>query len=50
MRSRILRGNECELTLEVRPGKNQLNLVERINDLENVKDITALQYNGEYHG
>ncbi len=50
VRSRILRGSECELTLEIRPGKTQTNLVERINALDDVKDVTAVQYSGEYHG
>lgn len=50
VRSRIMRGEESELTLEVHPGKNQNDFVERINKIEGVKDVTALQYNGEYHG
>lgn len=50
VRSRIMRGEECELTIEVHPTKNQNDFVERINKIEGVKDVTALQYNGEYHG
>ena len=50
VRSQILRGTENELTLEIRPGKGQTTLVERINALNHVNDITAVQYNGEYHG
>ena len=50
IRSRILRGEENELTLEVRPGKKQADLVERIGKIAGVADVTALQYNGEYHG
>lgn len=50
VRSRIMRGQECELTLEIRPGRSQTALVERINTLDGVKDVTAVQYNGEYHG
>lgn len=50
IRSRILRGDECELTLEVRHKKDQNIFVERVSRLESVKDVTALQYNGEYHG
>lgn len=50
VRSRIMRGDESELTIEVHPSKNQNDFVERINKIEGVKDVTALQYNGEYHG
>ena len=50
VRSRILRGEECELTLEVRHKKDQNVFVERVSRLESVRDVTALQYNGEYHG
>lgn len=50
VRSRIMRGEESELTIEVHPNKNQNDFVERINRIEGVKDVTALQYNGEYHG
>ena len=50
VRSRIVRGTENELTLEVRPDKKHVDLVERISKIENVTDVTALQYNGEYHG
>lgn len=50
VRSRIVRGTENELTLEVRPDKKHVDLVERISKIANVTDVTALQYNGEYHG
>lgn len=50
VRSRVMRGDECELTLEIRPGGKQVDLVERINRIDGVKDVTSLQYNGEYHG
>ena len=50
IRSKVLRGDEIELTIEVRPEKNQIDMIERINKLESVSDVTVLQYNGEYHG
>ncbi len=50
VRSRIIRGDECELTLEVRHKNDQNIFIERINRIDTVKDVTALQYNGEYHG
>lgn len=50
VRSQVLRGNENELTLEIRPGRLQVQIIEKIHALEGVKDVTAVQYNGEYHG
>lgn len=50
IRSRVLRGDDIELTIEVRLNRKQNNFAEKINKLESVKDVTALQYNGEYHG
>lgn len=50
VRSRILRGEDTELTIEIRPTKKQDNLAEKINHIDGVKDVSVLQYNGEYHG
>ena len=50
IRSKVLRGTEIEMTVEVRPSKKQSSFAERINRLSSVKDVTVLQYNGEYHG
>lgn len=50
VRSRVLRGDTMELTIEVRPNRKYDNTAEKINHIEGVKDVTALQYNGEYHG
>lgn len=50
VRSRVLRGEDMELTIEVRPHRRYENTAEKINHIEGVKDVTALQYNGEYHG
>ena len=50
IRSMVLRGTETEMTIEVRPSKKQSSFAERINRLSGVKDVTVLQYNGEYHG
>ena len=50
IRSRVLRGDDIELTIEVRLNRKQNNFAEKINKLESVKNVTALQYNGEYHG
>ena len=50
VRSRVLRGSDMELTIEVSSNRTQSTLVEKINQLKSVSDVTALQYNGEYHG
>lgn len=50
IRSRVLRGDDIELTIEARLSRKQNNFAEKINKLESVIDVTALQYNGEYHG
>lgn len=50
VRSRVFRDRDIELTVEVRPSRKQDNFAEKINRLESVTDVTALQYNGEYHG
>lgn len=50
IKSKTLRGQETEMALEVSVRKNDLFFEEKIRNLENVKDITLIQYNGEYHG
>lgn len=50
VRSKVFRGETTELTIEVRPHRKYDNTAEKINHIEGVNDVTALQYNGEYHG
>lgn len=50
IRSKILRGESVELTLQVRCKNDNTVFVERIRDLSGVTDAILLQFNGEYHG
>ncbi len=50
VRSKILRGEDIELTLLVKVKKDNLFFTERIKNLEKVKDVALLKCNGEYHG
>lgn len=49
IKSRTLRASETELAMEMSLRKNDLFIEEKIRNIENVKDITLIQYNGEYH-
>lgn len=50
IKSKTLRGNSTEMAVEVYCKRGNLFFAEQIRDLDNVKDITLIQYNGEYHG
>lgn len=50
VRSKLLRNDIMEVTIELRPKKRQAGYDSRIKALEGVSDVTLLQYNGEYHG
>ena len=50
VKSKTLRGDVTELAIEVVVKKNDLFFQEKIRDIDSVKDITLIQYNGEYNG
>ena len=50
VRSKVLRGDVMEVTIELRPGKKQGGFDTRVKGIEGVSDVTLIQYNGEYHG
>ena len=50
MKSKTLRGNETEMILEVYCRTDSTVFLENIRSIEHVKDVTLIQYNGEYHG
>lgn len=50
VKSKTLRGDETELAVEVYCERDNLFFAEQIRNLEKVKDVTLIQYNGEYHG
>lgn len=50
LKSRTLRGNITELTMEVLCKNPGTVFLEQIKNTEGVQDVTLIQYNGEYHG
>lgn len=50
VRSKILRGEEAELTLQLRCKNDNTVFAEKIRNLADVSDVTLLECNGEYHG
>lgn len=50
VKSKTLRKEEAELTIQVSCKNDNLSFTEKIRSLENVNDLTLIQYNGEYHG
>lgn len=50
LKSKTIRGDLTELTMELICKGNNTLFVEQINRIEGVKDVTLIQYNGEYHG
>ena len=50
VKSKAMRGSACELTLELIYDKNGTAFMDKINEIEGVKDINLIQYNGEYNG
>ncbi len=50
VKSKTLRGNTTELAVEVCVKNDDLFFEEKIRNIENVKDVTIIQYNGEYNG
>lgn len=49
MKSKVLRGPLTELTLEVRVKNNNFSFAERLRQIEQVEDLTLIQYHGEYY-
>ena len=50
LKSKTFRGDLTEMTLEVYCRSDNTVFLENIKSLEKVKDVTLIQYNGEYHG
>ncbi|MBQ9765073.1 MAG: DUF4956 domain-containing protein [Lachnospiraceae bacterium] len=50
IRSKVLRGDDVELTLQVYCRTDNMVFAEKVRSIAKVKDITILEYNGEYHG
>lgn len=50
LRAKTLRSEDAELTVQLNCKNENLTFMEKIRSLEGVKDVTLLEYNGEYHG
>ncbi|MCR5625748.1 MAG: DUF4956 domain-containing protein [Lachnospiraceae bacterium] len=50
VKSKTLRGESAELTVQVECDPDKLGFADEIRALDNVSDVTLVQYNGEYHG
>lgn len=50
IKSRIFRDNLSEMTLQVECKENQMLFVEQIQAIKQVKNVSFVKYNGEYHG
>lgn len=50
VKSRIFRDNLSEMTLQVECKENQMVFVEKIQAIKQVKNVSFVKYNGEYHG
>lgn len=50
IKSKTMRNEETELTLQVMCKESNMAFTERVRDLDGVKDVTLVQYYGEYHG
>ena len=48
--AKILRGENTELTVQVRCKNGNQSFVERIRSLDGVNDAALIEFNGEYHG
>lgn len=50
IKSKTMRGSSTEMAVEVCCKRGNMFFAEQIRGMEHVKDITLIQYNGEYHG
>ena len=50
LRSKTIRKGTAELTIELMSKQDSPAFVEKIDALEGVKDVSLIQYNGEYNG
>lgn len=50
IKSKIFRDGMMEMTLQVECKESKMIFVEQIQELESVKNVSFVQYNGEYHG
>lgn len=50
IKSKTMRKEKTEMAVEVFCRQNQMDFTEKVRKIENLDDVTLIQYNGEYHG
>ena len=50
IKSKTMRKEKTEMAVELYCRQNDMDFMEKIRSVENVEDVTLIQYNGEYHG
>ena len=50
IKSKTMRKEKTEMAVEVFCRQNQMDFTEKIRKIENLDDVTLIQYNGEHHG
>lgn len=50
VKSKTMRKEKTEMAVELYCRQNDMDFMEKIRSIEEVEDVTLIQYNGEYHG
>ena len=50
VKSKTMRKEKTEMAVELYCRQNDMDFMEKIHSIEDVEDVTLIQYNGEYHG
>ena len=50
VKSMTMRKEKTEMAVELYCRQNDMDFMEKIRSIEDVEDVTLIQYNGEYHG
>lgn len=50
IRSKVYRGDIIEMTVQFVSNHSDTTFTDKVNSIENVKDMTVLKFDGEYHG
>lgn len=50
LKSKVLRNEESEMTFQLSCKEEEIIFAEKIRAIKSVKDVTVVQYHGEYHG
>ena len=48
IKSKTLRKNDVEMAVEIRMKRNNLRFVDALREVEGIKDVTLVQYSGDY--